>query len=368
MKIQELDTPTLLIDQDILMANLKRMQTFADSNRIDLRPHIKTHKMPYIAAIQCNLGAQGIAVAKVGEAEAMVEYGLDDIMIANEIVGKKKLMRIAALMDRCKLRYGADSIFQIQEAEAIFSVYQKTAQIVIEIEVGEARSGVSLKEDFCAIIKEIQRSPHVTYCGVFGHDGNTYQAESLVRCTEISLQAQEQLLRFAAYAEELGETNECVSYGSTPAALCNCKILKGITDLRVGTYALMDASQAHIAGSFSDCAATVLATVISRPTEDRVVLDVGAKGLTMQERTGGICNSNGKGKILGYPDVSIDKMYDEHAIIHNRVFREAVKVGDKVRIIPAHICPTVNLYDTAAFHSGDTVIKTVPILCRGKLQ
>lgn len=367
MKIWDLDTPALLIDQEILTANLKEMQQYADKKQIKLRPHIKTHKMPFIATQQQSLGAVGIAVAKVGEAEVMAVHGMKNILIANEIVGIEKLERIAALMDTCRVLFGADSVCHVKEAEAVFSKHGKTAEILIEIEVGENRSGVIEEMDFQAILLEIQRSPHVEYKGVFGHDGNSYRAENTGQCRDISANAQKKLLSFAKLAEMLGETNEFISYGSTPAVLCGCEILEGVTELRIGTYALMDSSQANVNGDWNRCAATILSTVISLPTPDRVILDVGAKGLTMQERKEGICNSRGKGHILDHPGVVIDSMFDEHAIIHNKQFWNNVKIGDKVRIIPAHICPTVNLYDNAMFHSGDEVIGEIPILCRGKL-
>lgn len=368
MKIWELDTPALLIDRDILNSNLRRIQEFADRNQIHLRPHTKTHKMPYIASLQQAYGAKGIAVAKVGEAEVMAAWGLDDIMIANEITGEKKLSRIAALMDICRIQYGVDSVCQIREAEGFFASYGKQVGVVIEIEVGENRSGIIEEADFREMLTEILKSPHVEYRGVFGHDGNSYRAKDVQACLEISMQAQKKLLHFASLASEMGVKEGIVSYGSTPPVLCGCKILDGITELRIGTYALMDASQAHAIGTARHCAASVLATVISRPTEERVILDVGAKGLTMQERTEGICSSGGKGWILGYPGVCIDTMFDEHAIIHNKTFRDSVEIGDKVRVIPAHICPTVNLYDTAVFCAGEEVLETVPVLCRGKLQ
>lgn len=368
MTIWELDTPALLINQDILMENLQKMQEYARKKQVALRPHTKTHKMPHIARLQMEAGAVGIAVAKVGEAEVMAQNGLDSILIANEIVGEKKLARIAALTDLCSIQYGVDSVFQIQEAERVFSACSRTAEVVVEIEVGENRSGILEDHDFLAILAEVERCPHVAYKGVFGHDGNSYRAESPERCREISLEAQKKLLYFASLAEEHGHKSEIVSYGSTPAVLCGCDILKGITDLRVGTYVFMDASQANAVHTFESCAATVLATVISCPTPERVILDVGAKGLTMQERQTGICTSGGKGRILENPHVKIDTMFDEHAIIHDTAFREHVKVGDKVRVVPAHICPVVNLYDTAYFYSGETVTAQIPVLCRGKLQ
>lgn len=368
MKIWDLDTPALLIDRDILEANLRRIQEFADRNHVLLRPHTKTHKMPYIAKLQQAYGAKGIAVAKVGEAEVMAGCGLDDIMIANEILGEKKLSRIAALMDVCRIQYGVDSVCQVEEAERFFSGCGKRAGVIVEIEVGENRSGIARDTDFQAIIERILKSPHVEYRGVFGHDGNSYRAKDQQACREISVAAQERLLHFSALAVGMGAGKGTVSYGSTPPVLCGCEILEGITELRIGTYALMDSSQAHVVDSLRYCAAFVLATVISRPTKERVILDVGAKGLTMQERTEGICSSGGKGMILEYPGAMIDAMFDEHAIIHDQAFRDAVKVGDKVRVIPAHICPVVNLYDTAVFCSGEDVLEEVPVLCRGKLQ
>lgn len=368
MTIWELETPSLLIDQDILMSNLKNMQSYADRKHVALRPHTKTHKMPYVARLQMDMGAIGIAVAKVGEAEVMAQHGLDNIMIANEIVGEKKLARIAMLSKTCRIQYGVDSVYQILEAERVFSTFSTTANVVVEIEVGENRSGIMEDHDFMEILKAVQSSPHVAYKGVFGHDGNSYRAKDISECQKISMEAQRKLLHFAFLAEEAGLESEIVSYGSTPSVLCDCDILDGITDLRIGTYALMDASQAHAIGNFESCAAAVLATVISKPTSERVILDVGAKGLTMQERQVGICTSEGKGRILEDTDVRIASVFDEHAIINNPAFREKVELGEKVRIIPAHICPVVNLYDTVYFYSGETVIKEVPVLGRGKMQ
>ena len=130
----------------------------------------------------------------------------------------------------------------------------------------------------------------------------------------------------------------------------------------------MDASQGHAIGTLDRCAATVLATVISKPTSRRTILDVGTKGLTMQERTEGICATPGKGTILEYPDTHIDEMYDEHAILYHQAFHDSVRIGDKVRVIPVHICPVCNLYDTAYLVSGGEVVEEIPVLARGLQQ
>lgn len=368
MKYYELDTPALLIDREILMDNLKYMQDYASKNNVNLRPHTKTHKMPQIAKLQCELGACGITVAKVGEAEVMAENGLRDIFIANEIVGQLKLERIRNLAENINISFGTDTPCQVEEVEKVFSQTNQTANVLIEIEVGENRSGIIEEDDFKTLLHTIKTCSHVHFKGLFSHDGNSYSAKDLEECREISIGAQKRTLHFAKIAEEEGMKCETISIGSTPSLMNNFEILEGITELRPGTYALMDASQGHAIGTLDRCAATVLSTVISRPTLERVILDVGAKGLTMQERKVGICATTGKGTIMEYPDVHIFSVYDEHAIIYDKTFRENVSIGDKYRIIPVHICPVCNLYESAALISGGEVIEEIPVLCRGKLK
>jgi D-serine deaminase-like pyridoxal phosphate-dependent protein len=367
MEYHELDTPALLIDREILMDNLRYMQDYADKNGVSLRPHTKTHKMPAIAHLQIQEGARGIAVAKVGEAEVMAEEGLSDILIANEIVGQRKLERIRELSKRAKVAFGVDTPSQVQEAQRVFAGNDVPAEVLIEIEVGENRSGIIEERDFITLLNEIRTCENVRFKGIFSHDGNSYGAKDLDECRHIAREAQKRTLRFAELAAEQDMPCEMVSYGATPTLMNDVEILEGITEIRPGTYALMDASQANAIGTFRRCAATVLATVMSRPTDERVILDVGAKGLTMQERTEGICATPGLGTILEYPDTHIDQMFDEHAIIYDSAFHDAVAIGEKVRVIPVHICPVCNLYDSAWLISGTEVIEEIPVLCRGKI-
>ncbi|MDO5726175.1 MAG: alanine racemase [Tissierellia bacterium] len=366
MKYKELTTPALLIDEDVLLKNLKRMQDFANKKKVNLRPHTKTHKMPYIAKLQTDIGANGIAVAKTGEAKTMYDEGFDNILIANEIVSKEKLEAIKKMNEDRTVLFGVDSIDALK---IILEVFDKTnpAKVLVEIEVGENRSGVIEKKDFIELIKFMSFTDKIQYKGVFSHDGNSYSAKDLNELENIHLNSQKRTLEFVNLAKNIGFNSEIVSIGSTPPMICEMDILEGITEIRPGTYALMDASQSNVIGNYDQVAATVLATVISKPTAERTILDVGAKGITMQSRKTGITNSNGMGKILEYPDVFIDKVYDEHAIIYNREFRDKVKIGEKVRIIVAHICPTVNLYDKAHFIKADEIIYTKDISARGKL-
>ena len=240
--------------------------------------------------------------------------------------------------------------------------------VLVEIEVGENRSGIIEEADFLALLDTIRACPHVPFGGIFSHDGNSYSAPDLEVLRALSEGAQRRTLHFAELAAQHGLPCRTVSYGATPTFVNHVNILPGITELRPGTYALMDASQGHAIGTLDRCAATVLATVISRPTAERTILDVGAKGLTMQSRTEGICATPGKGTLYDRPETHIEKVFDEHAIVSDPAFRDSVAVGDKVRIIPVHICPVCNLYDRAYLISGGEVVQELTIAARGKLQ
>lgn len=368
MNFLQLDTPALLIDKDIMLKNCMDMQAYADRNNVSLRPHTKTHKTSKIAHMQEELGAKGIAVAKVGEAEVMAANGLKDIFIANEIVGEIKLLRIRNLAKTIDISFGLDSIAQADMIEKAFVGSNKQAVVLIEIEVGENRSGVIEEAAFIELLSHLKQCKNIYLKGIFSHDGHSYSAENVDACREIHLEAQRRTLVFANIAKEMGFNLETVSIGSTPSLLNNFPILDGVTEIRPGTYIFMDAAQANAYGSLDRNAATLLSTIISLPTPERVILDVGAKGLTMQTRNKGFCTTVGLGLIKGWPDVNIFAVYDEHAIIYNKELHDSVKVGDKIEIIPNHICPVVNLHETAYLISNGEVIDEITVDCRGKLK
>ncbi|MGM0395880.1 MAG: alanine racemase [Bacillota bacterium] len=367
MKIRDLDTPSLLIRKDIMEKNIKSMQDYAHRSKVSLRPHSKTHKASQLALLQEEIGAVGITVAKVGEAEVMASAGLKDIFIANEIVGELKLERIKALQKTLNISFGLDSIPQAKMIDRVFEK-EKKAQVLIEIEVGENRSGIIEEKSFIELLEYIKSSDSIYLKGIFSHDGHSYGAEDLNELREIHDESQKRTLRFAAIAKNEGFELQTVSIGSTPSLMHDFPIMEGVTEIRPGTYIFMDSSQASGLGHFNNNAATVLATVMSKPTRERVVLDVGAKGLTMQKRNKGITATSGLGKIKGYDGVVISSMYDEHALIYNEDFSKMVHVGDKVEIFPNHICPVVNLYEKLHLVSDQEVLAEVEIDCRGKLK
>ncbi len=374
MRIAELDTPSLLIDYSIMERNIKNMQNQATAWGVDLRPHAKTHKMPYVAGLQLEAGAKGITVAKTGEAEVMAAWGIPDIFIANEVVGTRKLGRIRELCEQgARISFGVDSLVAIDQIGLVFTP-EVPARILIEVETGENRSGVVHQADFIKLLEAINRSKVIQFEGVFSHEGHSYKAENHEDCLRLFSDAQRLTVDYAKLARSLGFSCPTVSVGSTPslliAAIHGVPLEKGITEIRPGTYVFMDVGQGNAIGTYDTCAATVLATIISKPTATRVIADAGAKALTMQSRSGGICSTVGKGVVRLSPSTRfvVESVYDEHTIFNDGRFHDMVEIGDTVRIIPNHICPVVNLYDEVCLVQGDEVIRRVPILCRGKIQ
>ncbi|MBS4023135.1 MAG: alanine racemase [Dethiobacter sp.] len=361
-----IDTPALLIDYDIMLKNLQDMQKKANQFHVGLRPHTKTHKMPELAKLQVREGARGITVAKVSEAEMMAENGLDDIFIANEIVGISKLRRIRDLNRKIDVKLGVDNQYQVDQLEEVFGSEEKPIEVLIEVEVGENRTGVITDEQLISLAQYIDEKRSVTLKGVFSHEGHSYRAKDTEECIRVSTEAQKKTLRAANLIRELGINIDTVSIGATPS-LMNCEIIDGITEIRPGTYILMDAAQGNAINSFARCAATVIVTVISKPTDERVVVDAGAKALTAQSRGEGICYAPGNGVIKNSDGIRLSSVYDEHGLIYNKDFASQVEIGDKIEIIPNHICPVCNLYNKAYLVSRGEVLHEVPILCRGKL-
>lgn len=364
---QFIDTPALLIDREQMEDNLRWMQQLANRWSVNLRPHTKTHKAPELAKLQMEFGAIGITVAKVGEAEVMAANGLTDIFIANEIVGAEKWRRLAVLSKEIRLIFGVDSPEAIHGIESIFAQEEATATVRIEVETGENRSGVVSEAIFDAVLEAISQSPHVELEGVFSHEGHSYSAADPDTCRKLLEDAQRLTLRYADRARAAGFAIQSVSIGSTPSLIHCQSLLEGITEIRPGTYIFMDVGQGNCLGSYGRCAATVLTTIISKPTSDRLIGDSGAKALTAQSRGAGLCQTEGKGMVKG-SNISVTNVYDEHTILYSEELHRELFIGDKIEIIPNHICPVVNLFDRAYLVSRGEIVRELEIACRGKIQ
>ena len=370
MDLQELETPALLIEENIMKTNILRMQEIADGWNVSLRPHTKTHKSTYIARHQKRAGAVGITVAKVSEAEVFASDGCTDIFISSEIISPRNFEKIEDMLSKgIDVTFAVDSVEGVQAADSHFSAMQP-AQVLIEIDCGERRTGVSDIQTYKALLDAIENAPHVTLRGIFTHEGHAYRAEDERKVISIFRETQSIMAHYAAIASHRHITLERVSIGSTPSILLASakkeKLNPVITEIRPGTYVYMDVGQAMATGDCSSCAATVLTRVISKPTASRVVGDSGAKALTMQSREAGICKTPGKGCIFGMEDIHVTSLYDEHTVIEDVRFSSQFALGDIFRIVPNHICPAVNLYDHFYIVNGMRVIQKLKVDARGK--
>lgn len=360
-----LDTPALVLDLDVVEANVARTVEIAQAAGARLRPHIKTHRMLAVARLQIDAGAEGICCAKTGEAEVFADGGIDDIFIANQVVGTAKMRRLRALAERVRLAVGVDHPEQIDLLSQAFRG-SDPLDISIEIDVGQRRTGVVEPQEAVDLAQRVLDSPGVALRGVYTHEGHDYAARDDADLAVIADQAQRQMLETAqAIRDATGAPCE-VSMGSTPSLFAR-KFHPGIDELRPGTAVFNDGSHANFLGHTDWCAATVLATVVNRPAPDRVVVDAGAKALTSDRRGPSILENSGFGMVVGRPDATIVSLSDEHGVL-SVPDAGAYTIGEVIQIIPNHICPCVNLYDHA-FVAREGIVEDVwEVSARGQSQ
>ncbi len=363
--VDVLDTPALVLDLRVVEGNIARMVEIAQAAGARLRPHIKTHRMLAVARLQIAAGAQGICCAKTGEAEVFADGGIDDIFIANQVVGAAKMRRLRALAERVRLAVGVDHPDQIDLLSQAFRGADPL-DISIEIDVGQRRTGVVEPHEAVDLAQRILDSPGLALRGVYTHEGHDYAARDDSDLDVIADQAQRQMLEAArAIRDATGAACE-VSMGSTPSLFAR-KFHPGIDELRPGTAVFNDGSHANFLGHTDWCAATVLATVVNRPAPDRVVVDAGAKALTSDRRGPSILENSGFGMVVGRTDATIVSLSDEHGVL-SAPDAGVYAIGEVIQIIPNHICPCVNLYDHA-FVARDGIVRDVwEVSARGQSQ
>ena len=363
--VDVLDTPALVLDLRVVEGNIARTVEIAQAAGARLRPHIKTHRMLAVARLQVEAGAEGICCAKTGEAEVFADGGIDDIFIANQVVGAAKMRRLRALAERVRLAVGVDHPDQIDLLSQAFHGADPL-DISIEIDVGQRRTGVVEPHEAVDLAQRILNSPGLALRGVYTHEGHDYAARDDSDLDVIADQAQRQMSEAAqAIRDATGAACE-VSMGSTPSLFAR-KFHPGIDELRPGTAVFNDGSHANFLGHTDWCAATVLATVVNRPAPDRVVVDAGAKALTSDRRGPSILENSGFGMVVGRTDATIVSLSDEHGVL-SVPDAGAYGIGEVIQIIPNHICPCVNLYDHA-FVARDGIVRDVwEVSARGQSQ
>ena len=216
VELPAVDTPAILIDLDVVSRNLTWMQNKADTHGVALRPHIKTHKIPELALMQTRLGACGITVAKISEAEVMAEAGIDDILIANQVVTGDKLKRLLALSRRLQISVGLDGIPAARKLSEIFSAAGLLIDYLIEIDTGLNRCGVLPGIDAVKLFQAVDTLPALRFRGIFTHAGQAYGAGSLEQVMDVSILESGLMADTVKGFQELGVSLEIVSVGSTP--------------------------------------------------------------------------------------------------------------------------------------------------------
>ncbi|MEO1017848.1 MAG: D-TA family PLP-dependent enzyme [Pseudomonadota bacterium] len=348
--LDDLDTPAVVIDLDIVDCNLRRWQDYCDSHGLANRPHIKTHKVPELAQLQRDLGAKGITCQTLGEAEVMADHGFDDILITYNILGAAKLARLRALHDRIHLRVGCDSDVALDQLKDAAAGLERPIEVVVECDSGALRCGVVDPEQAVDLAEKLDRAAGLKFAGLF-----TYPPKMKPEAAQVFFE--ETLGRLNAKGLEA----EIVSNGGTPD-MWRAHEVNLATEHRVGTYIYNDLMQvAAGAASLEDCALTVLATVVSRAESERGVIDAGSKSLTSD-----LGGQTGHGRMVEYPDAVIHGLSEEHGHVDFSRAGERPKIGERVRIIPNHVCPVSNLVDRVFCMRNDQVERSFAVAARGK--
>lgn len=363
MHICEIDTPAIVVDREILDRNLRNMASYCREHDIALRPHTKTHKMPEIARMQVQYGAPGITVAKLGEAEVMADAGIDDITIVYPLWGENKWKRLTNLAKRIKIAVTMDSL---AVAEGISKAAQSAGVEVgirLEFDTGLRRCGLPLEDRAMDVAQRVYKLPNLRWEGISVYPGHIMGNRG-TREQDIARE-NERLDRLYSLLDSIGIPYPLVSGGNTPAAY-QSHLFHGVTEIRPGTYVFNDRNTVDAESvSYSDCAATVLTTVVSMSVPGRAIIDAGSKTLTSDALLSG--DRKHHGYIQDHPEYVLDGLSEEHG--HVAIPDGApVRLGDKLRVVPNHICPCINLHDEVYLVSEDQVVDRWRVAGRGKVR
>lgn len=354
-------TPALIIDLPTVRRNVDRMAIYARRHGLSLRPHFKTHKSLAMAALQLQAGAVGLTCAKVGEAE-VASAVCDDLFVAYPALDESRCERIAVLAAEKSLRVALDSDYAVNAVADAGKTAGRDIGVLVEIDVGFARTGVQSPQAALELAQHTVCTDGVRLDGIMFFPG------------QLTCPADEQTGALRAIAELLDETLDLwrrsgleakvVSGGSTPTA-CRMHLIPSVTEIRPGTYIYNDmntASRGHC--TLDDCATRVLCTVVSNAVPGKVVIDAGSKALS-SDRFGAEATFGG---VVEYPRAKIVRLTEEHGELDISNCPRAPALGERVSVIPNHVCPCVNCYDTAYLRRDDGELEPTPIDARGRLS
>lgn len=355
-------TPAIVIDMDVVKRNIHRMAEYCRQHGLNLRPHIKTHKSHFFAKMQLDAGASGLTVAKIGEAEVMAN-DCDDLLLAYPIVDSHRVQRIAATAKQASLGVAIDSDFSVEVLNQAAQSAQSTIGIMVDIDVGFHRTGVQTPQEALQIAQEIVKHANLRLDGLFCYYGHIsiYQPhEQEPHLKQVS----EKLRDTLALWKEHGLEVKVVSGGSTPTAF-QSHLIPELTEIRPGTYIFYDRNSISSGCcTIGDCAARICTTVISTAVPGKVVVDAGSKTLT-SDRLVHHPDTAGYGLVVDYPEAVITRLTEEHGEIDITQCASTPKLGERIYIIPNHVCPCINLQDLVYLLHSNGEFKQIKIDARG---
>jgi D-serine deaminase-like pyridoxal phosphate-dependent protein len=358
--LEQLETPVPIVDLDRLAHNLDRMAAYATLHGLRLRPHVKTHKSPRIAAEQLRLGAHGLTCATLREAEVMAEV-CEDLFVAYPPVGAARLERLARLPQDVRISVAVDDANALDALSLAARLGHRTIDVLVEADLGMHRVGVGTPERAVAIARQIERTSSLRFAGLQFYPGHI---RSHVDDQSAALaQLGRDLAQYTGALSEAGLPAAVVSGGSTPAAWRMHEV-PGVNEVRPGTYVYNDRTTAQIgACDWDDCALTVLATVVSVAVPGQAVIDAGTKALGREPLR---ADGDGYGALLDHPEVVVSRMSEEHGMLDLSRTTWRPRLGDQVRIVPNHVCIVVHLNDEIIGVRGHAVETRWPVTARGR--
>ena len=365
-QVSALETPVAIVDLDRLAHNLDRMASYCTLHGLSLRPHVKTHKSPRIAADQIRLGAVGLTCATPRELEVMGDVS-HDLLLAYPLVGATKLARVMYIPHQVKLTVALDSSAALGQLAAATKVSQRDVDVYVEIDLGMHRVGVQTAAEAVTIARQILQQPPLNYAGIAFYPGHVREHANDQDASMAQLRAD--LARYIGELDRAGVHPRVVSGGSTPTAWRMHEV-PGVTEVRPGTYVYNDRVTAAIgACEWDECALTVLATVVSTSVPGQAVVDAGTKALGREPMDGARAGAGagaGFGALADRPEVVVTRMSEEHGILDLSHTDWRPKIGDVVRIVPNHVCIVVHLNDLIYGARGDVVETRWQVAARGR--
>ena len=359
----EPQTPYVLIDREVMSANIRRLADYAGEHSIGLRPHAKTHKSLDVAGLQLSHGAIGLTVAKVSEAEVFAEL-CPDLLLAYPVVDPGRARRVAALASRVDIKVAVDSGFAAQTLSDACRAAGVSVGVLVDLDVGPHRTGVATPAEALELARAFDRLPGLAFRGIFAYPGHIWSPKD--RQEPELRRVADQLQMLIDRCRDAGLDVGIVSGGSTPTAF-QSHLVPQCTEIRPGTYPFNDINT--VRGGFcelADCAATVVATVVSDAVAGQVVIDAGSKTLTSDR-----CVPDpecGHGYVVEYPQARVAKLSEEHGQVDVRDCPTRPKIGDRLSIIPNHICPCVNLQDRVWWRVAGGACLPMAVHARGRLS